>query len=147
MRTPRKPVQKWAEWRAGATQVKWNHENPYEIASSHDNCFYVWDSRKGALPIIKVNKAHNGKINGLDFSNGASNIITCSNDNTVKFWNLNSNEARETIKDFDYFAVDDNDAPVLRPSVVIETDFPVARARALPFGKDKACLLYTSRCV
>ena len=139
MRTPRKPVQKWAEWRAGATQVKWNHENPYEIASSHDNCFYVWDSRKGALPIIKVNKAHNGKINGLDFSNGASNIITCSNDNTVKFWNLNSNEARETIKDFDYFAVDDNDAPVLRPSVVIETDFPVARARALPFGKDKAC--------
>ncbi|KAK6456325.1 uncharacterized protein RJT20DRAFT_128180 [Scheffersomyces xylosifermentans] len=139
MRTPRKPVQKWAEWRAGTTQVKWNHENPFEIASSHDNCFYVWDTRKGALPLIKVNKAHDGKINGLDFSNGASNIITCSNDNTVKFWNLKSKEARDFAGSFDYFAVNDDEYSSLRPTVVIETDYPIARARALPFGKDKAC--------
>ncbi|KAK6462707.1 hypothetical protein DFJ63DRAFT_170279 [Scheffersomyces coipomensis] len=139
MRTPRKPVAQWAEWRAGATQVKWNHENPYEIASSHDNNFYVWDSRKGALPLVKVNKAHNGKINGLDFSNGSSNVITCSNDNTIKFWNLKNDEAIKFSNNFNYFASKDTDSSGLKPTVVIETDFPIARARSLPFGSDKAC--------
>ncbi|KAK6197989.1 uncharacterized protein RJT21DRAFT_122857 [Scheffersomyces amazonensis] len=139
MRAPRKPVAQWAEWRAGATQVKWNHENPYEIASSHDNSFYIWDSRNGALPVVKVHKAHAGKINGLDFSNGSSNIITCSNDNTVKFWDLSTNDAVQFSHNYNYFNSKDTDDSGLNPAVVIETDFPIARARALPFGKDKAC--------
>ena len=138
MRCPRKPVVKWAEWRAGATQVKWNHENPYEIATCHDNSYYIWDSRKSALPTLKVNKAHDGKINGLDFSNGSLNIITCSNDHKVKFWNLKSGKARSFVDNFNYFD-SDNDSNVLQPAVVINTDFPVARARPLPFGKEKAC--------
>lgn len=139
MRTPRKPVARWAEWRAGATQVKWNHKNQYEIASSHDNSFYIWDSRKGALPVLKVNKAHEGKINGLDFSNGLSNIITCSNDKKVKCWNLESNGPGDFSKDFNYFANENNKTNSVRPTVVMNADYPVARARNLPFGRTKTC--------
>lgn len=139
MRTPRKPVAKWAEWRAGATQVKWNHDNQYEIASSHDHSFYIWDTRKGALPVLKVNRAHDGKINGLDFSNGSTSIITCSNDKKVKFWNLKTDVAQSKIDTFNYYNLNDNDDCILNPSVIINTDYPVARARAVPFGKDKAC--------
>ncbi|CUM68499.1 uncharacterized protein PRCAT00006224001 [Priceomyces carsonii] len=139
MRTPRKPVMKWAEWRAGATQVKWNHENPFEIASSHDNNFYIWDTRKGALPVLKINAAHNGKINGIDFSNGLSNIITCSNDKKVKFWNLKSDIVDKISKRVSFFENMDTNEGAVQPSVVVNTDFPVARARSLPFGKDKSC--------
>lgn len=137
MRTPRKPVAKWAEWRAGATQVKWNHTNPYEIASSHDNSFYIWDSRKGALPLLKVANAHGGKINGIDFSSGRSKIITCSNDKTIKCWNLDTEGARSYADSFNFF--DNNISSNLRPSVVLEADFPISRARTLPFGSDMSC--------
>ncbi|RLV87751.1 Maintenance of telomere capping protein 5 [Meyerozyma sp. JA9] len=119
MRTPRKPVAQWAEWRAGATQVKWNHENPWEVASSHDNGFCVWDSRKDALPVVRVQNAHGGKINGLDFTLGVNSFVTCSNDKKVKFWNLSG-------------------APPYAPSVVIAADYPIARARPLPFGRERA---------
>lgn len=139
MRTPRKPVARWAEWRAGATQVKWNHDNPYEIASSHDNSFYIWDTRKGALPVVKVNQAHTGKINGIDFSGGSSNIITCSNDSKIKFWDLTSYKIEDFSSDFNYFANENERSTDIRPSVVINTSFPVARARNLPFGSEKAC--------
>lgn len=139
MRTPRKPVNQWAEWRAGATQVKWNHKNPYEIASSHDNNFYIWDTRKGALPVVKVNKAHNGKINGIDFSNGSSNIVTCSNDNSIRFWDLLSDKATNLRNNFNFFDANDSNKRSLDPIVTINCDFPVARARSLPFGSDKAC--------
>ncbi|RCK66216.1 Maintenance of telomere capping protein 5 [Candida viswanathii] len=137
MRTPRKPVSKWAEWRAGAIQVKWNHENPYEIALSHDNSFYVWDTRKGALPVVKIENAHAKKINGIDFNQGLKNIITCSNDGTVKFWDLKSEAASKFIEEFNYFDSKPEELP--QPSVVLETNFPIARARTLPFGSDKAC--------
>lgn len=137
MRTPRKPVSKWADWRAGAIQVKWNHENQYEIALTHDNSLYIWDTRKGALPVFKVTKAHHGKINGLDFTQGAKNIITCSNDRTIKFWDLESDNANTAIAKFDYF--DSGAENDIRPSVVVEVEFAIARARALPFGSDRAC--------
>lgn len=123
MRTPRRPVGKWAEWRAGATQIKWNHSNPHQIASSHDHSFYLWDSRNGARPVLHIDKAHEGKINGLDFSRGHNKILTCSNDKSVKYWDLNSPLADGG----------------LQPTVVIKTDFPVARARSLPFGNDHSC--------
>lgn len=123
MRTPRVPVGKWAEWRAGATQVKWNTSNSYQICSSHHHSFYLWDSRKGANPVLRIENAHDGKINGLSFSGFNDKLITCANDNTVKFWELNAapNEGG------------------LRPTVIIKTDYPVARARCLPFGEDNCC--------
>lgn len=122
MRTPRRPVNKYAEWRAGATQVKWNSSNPFQIASSHHHSFYLWDARKGAMPLARIENAHGGKINGLDFSSASNRLITCSNDKTIKLWDLGS-VAEEK----------------LTPTIVINTDYPVARARALPFGADNCC--------
>lgn len=122
MRSPRRPVGKWAEWRAGATQVKWSQSNPYQLASSHDHSFFVWDTRNGALPILKVESAHKGKINGLDYSNADDKLTTCSNDESVKIWDI-SRPNNTTI----------------RPSVVMKANFPIARARSLPFGKDSCC--------
>ncbi|KAG7192191.1 uncharacterized protein KQ657_001905 [Scheffersomyces spartinae] len=149
MRTPRRPVAKWAEWRAGTTQVKWNHENSHQLASSHDSYFYIWDDRYGSAPLFKVNMAHEGKINGIDFSSGLSNFITCSNDSTVKFWNLKDAATMTDLKATDTSSsslVDEigffdglNKKDRLQPSVVIHTDYPVARARSLPFGQDLTC--------
>lgn len=127
MRTPRRPVGKWAQWRAGATQVKWNHGNPHQLCSSHDHSFYLWDSRKGAEPVLRIENAHGGKINGLDFSGTNDKLISCANDNTVKFWDLGQAVP----------VADSHDD--IRPIVSIHTDYPVARARALPFGKDNCC--------
>lgn len=129
MRTPRRPVGKWAEWRAGATQVKWNTANSYQICSSHHHSFYLWDSRKGSNPVLKIENAHSGKINGLSFSGFNDKLITCANDNTVKFWEVSS-------------ASRDGE---LQPTVCIRTDYPVARARSLPFGEDNCCGIMPSR--
>ncbi|OBA23214.1 hypothetical protein METBIDRAFT_76273 [Metschnikowia bicuspidata var. bicuspidata NRRL YB-4993] len=122
MRTPRRPVNKYAEWRAGATQVKWNSSSPHQLALSHHHSFYLWDARKGALPLLRVDGAHGGKINGLDFSGHCGRVITCSNDKSIKFWDTQSLQG---------------DVP--RPAIVIHTDYPVARARRLPFGQDNCC--------
>ncbi|CAK9436380.1 uncharacterized protein LODBEIA_P09380 [Lodderomyces beijingensis] len=141
MRTPRKPVTKFADWRAGAIQVKFNHKNAYEVASTHDNVLYVWDMRSGAQPLVKVVDAHQGKINGLDFSQGLKNVITCSNDSTIKFWDLESNKPVPHASDFDFqqsIDIAESESKV-EPGVVIKTDYPISRARTLPFGSDRAC--------
>lgn len=122
MRTPRRPVGKWSEWRAGATQVKWSRTNQHQLVSSHDHSFFLWDSRKGALPLLRIDNAHKGKINGLDFSCVDDKLTTCSNDNTVKVWDLQRLEETE-----------------IQPSVIMRSSYPVARARSLPFGKDRCC--------
>lgn len=139
MRAPRTPAMKWAEWRAGATQVKWNHHNQYQIATCHDHSFYLWDTRKGALPMVKIRGAHAGKINGLDFSRGLSQIITLSNDNKVKVWDLTTPQAQLYIDKFDYFSAANTNRGVttrVTPQVVVDCEFPVAKARWLPFGSD-----------
>ncbi|PSK38215.1 hypothetical protein C7M61_002772 [Candidozyma pseudohaemuli] len=122
MRSPRRPIGKWAEWRAGATQVKWSHNDPHQLVSSHDHSFFLWDTRKGAVPVLRAENAHSGKINGLDFSSADNKLMTCSNDESIKVWDL-LNSSTDTIK----------------PSVIMQTEYPVARARSLPFGKDGCC--------
>lgn len=128
MRCPRRPVHQWAEWRAGATQVKWSRDNPHQIALAHDNVLYLWDTRRGALPVVKVARAHRGKINGVDFGR-LLNVITCSNDRTVKMWDLGRHDGDSDVS----------------PSVVLAFDFAVSRARAVPFGEDKACGVMPTR--
>lgn len=113
-RTPKRPFYTVSDWRAGASQVKWNFKNPNILSSSHDHYFYIWDLRNNSKPLLKIN-AHERKINGVDFSRTKeSEIISSSNDNTVKFWDL----AKDTEN----------------PVSVINTEFPVWRARHLPFG-------------
>lgn len=114
LRTPSKPAISFSDWFAGATQVKWNRQDPNVIASSHDKFLRIWDTRMGAYPIKSI-EAHDTKIYGVDWNRvrpGA--LVTCSLDKTIKFWD---------------YTVDDE-----VPEKVITTPFPVWRARNTPFG-------------
>jgi WD40 repeat protein len=120
LRDPKKPSQSFADWRAGATQVKWNRWNENVLASSHDNKVYIWDRRKGTIPLHTL-QSHTGKVNGLDFSRLEENkILSCSNDRTVKLWDYERNDQHA--------------------EKVIFTNFPVWRARHTPFGEGCAIM-------
>jgi len=114
IRHPRKPALSFCDWFAGATQVKWNRQEPHVLASSHDKMLRIWDDRKGAYPLRSI-EAHATKIYGVDWDRTDSKkLITCSLDKTIKFWDYadTKNEAYQTI----------------------HTGFPVWRARHTPFG-------------
>ncbi|KAF2666180.1 hypothetical protein BT63DRAFT_377181, partial [Microthyrium microscopicum] len=114
LRHAAKPAMTFADWHAGATQVKWNRQNKHIIASSHDKYLKIWDTRKGAYP-LKTIEAHSTKIYGIDWNRTReTGIVTCSLDRTIKFW--------------DYSESND------QPERVIRTSFPVWRARHTPFG-------------
>lgn len=109
-----KPAISFAEFFSGANQVKWSRKNEYILASSHDSRVLIWDTRKNSIPVTTI-KAHPLKVNGLDFSRtNPTELMTCSNDGTVKIWNFERNTEL--------------------PSHTIKTDFPVGRARFTPFG-------------
>jgi hypothetical protein len=115
LRTPSRPSISFADWYAGATQVKWNRQDGHILASSHDDKFHIWDTRRDSHP-LKTIKAHATKIYGIDWNRvEATNLLTCSLDRTIKIW--------------DYEAADED--RLLR---TIHTPFPVWRARHTPFG-------------
>ena len=114
LRHPAKPVITFADFFAGSTQVKWNRQDAHVIASSHDKILRIWDDRKGAYPLRSI-VAHDTKIYGVDWNRTRVNgITTCSLDKTIKFW--------------DYLNEEDD------PERIIQTPFPVWRARYTPFG-------------
>lgn len=114
LRVSARPVVSFSDWFAGATQVKWNRQNPHIVASSHDKYLHIWDDRKGALP-LKTIEAHQTKIYGIDWSRtDETKIVTCSLDRTIKLWDYEFSETE--------------------PERVINTPFPVWRARHTPFG-------------
>ncbi|KAL1925163.1 uncharacterized protein VTP21DRAFT_46 [Calcarisporiella thermophila] len=113
LRTPTRPVQSFSAWTAGATQVKFNKKSEFLLASAHDTDVKIWDQRKGSLPITNI-KAHTTKIYGIDWSRTSErNIITCSLDKLVKYWDVwEPNECQG----------------------ILQTNSPVWRARYSPFG-------------
>lgn len=114
LRAPSRPAISFSDWFAGATQVKWNRQEPHVIASSHDRFLRIWDDRMGAYPIKSI-EAHSTKIYGVDWNRvrpGA--VVTCSLDKTIKFWDYTS----------------ESDVP----EKIIRAPFPVWRARNTPFG-------------
>ena len=114
IRHPARPAITFCDWFAGATQVKWNRQESHIIASSHDKMLRIWDDRKGAYPLRSI-EAHATKIYGVDWNRAESrSLVTCSLDKTIKFWDIDS-------------ATD-------KPQKVIDTPFPVWRARHTPFG-------------
>lgn len=120
LRAPSAPIHQWADWAAAASQVKWNYRNPNILASSHDSHILIWDVRQGAMPLHRID-AHDARVNGIDWSRwDRHGLISCSNDMTVKFWST------------------ETDHTCSKPLYTIQTDFPVARARHVPFG-DKMC--------
>lgn len=114
LRRPRQPALSFTDWFAGATQVKYNRQDPHILASSHDRWLHIWDDRRPLKP-LKTITAHTSKIYGLDWNRTRSTgIVTCSLDKSIKFW--------------DYGREEDLLERVIR------TDFPVWRARHTPFG-------------
>ncbi|KAL2758530.1 hypothetical protein ACRALDRAFT_1075090 [Sodiomyces alcalophilus JCM 7366] len=115
LRRPKQPVLSFCDWFAGATQVKYNRQDPHILASSHDRWLHIWDDRKAVEPLRSIS-AHTSKIYGVDWNRFKSTaVVTCSLDKSIKFWDYSS----------------DTDAP----SRVISTPFPVWRARHTPFGR------------
>ncbi|PWN28861.1 WD40 repeat-like protein, partial [Jaminaea rosea] len=130
LRTPGKPVQGYSAWNAGATQVKWNRSTPHRLATAVANKVLIWDDRKGALPLATI-EAHENMIYGLDWSRdttsaGLDQLITCSLDGAVKWWDLSAPASKEAIA---------ARTRITEPEQVIQTATPIARARHLPFGR------------
>lgn len=118
LRDHRRPHQSYADFFSGANQVKWSRADSHMLASSHDIRVLIWDDRNNSIPVVSI-PAHSLKVNGLDFSrSGQNKLMSCSNDMTVKIWDLNDTEscAKGT------------------PEATIKTNFPVGRARHTPFG-------------
>lgn len=115
MRSPRRAYYSASVWSAGASQVKWNYKNSNVMASAHSNDVYIWDLRKGCTP-LHVLQGHVNSVNSIDFSKfDETEIMSSSNDGTVKFWD---------------YSLSDKE-----PQRTVTTDFPVSRGRYLPFGK------------
>ena len=49
LRHPAKPAMTFADWNAGATQVKWNRQDAHIIASSHDKFLKIWGRSKRCI--------------------------------------------------------------------------------------------------
>lgn len=104
----------FCDWFAGATQVKYNRQDPNVLASAHDRWLHIWDARKAAEP-VKTIDAHTSKIYGIDWNRTISTaLVTCSLDKSIKFWDYGKDDEK--------------------PQRVIRTEFPVWRARHTPFG-------------
>ncbi|KAI8632826.1 hypothetical protein F5Y19DRAFT_471998 [Xylariaceae sp. FL1651] len=113
LRKPKQPVLTFCDWFAGATQVKYNRQDPNILASSHDRWLHIWDERNPSAPLKSIS-AHTSKIYGLDWNRTESTkVATCSLDKSIKLWD---------------YAISDE------PERIIRTEFPVWRARHTPFG-------------
>ncbi|ORX90287.1 WD40 repeat-like protein [Basidiobolus meristosporus CBS 931.73] len=113
LRTPSKPSQSFCAWTAGATQIDFNPNNEYMIASSHETELNIWDCRARTEPVIKFSPQNN-RIFGINWNtHNPKEILTCGLDKTVKIWNI-------------------DDPSVCRGTIT--TNSPIRRARFTPFG-------------
>lgn len=83
---------------SGATLVKFSKTSPNLLATSHEIDVRIWDIRQPNLPLYYI-AAHLQKINGMDWSPNKTSydheqLITCSQDNTIKLWDLNANKIK-----------------------------------------------------
>jgi WD40 repeat protein len=62
------------------------------VALYSDKTFFIWDLKKSEkLYVYRFSTFHSGTINCMDILTNADDvlrIVTCSDDGTVKFWNL-----------------------------------------------------------
>ncbi|CCE62261.1 hypothetical protein TPHA_0C01050 [Tetrapisispora phaffii CBS 4417] len=120
LRSPSRPFYTTSDWISAASQVKWNFKDSNILASSHGNNVCIWDLRNGSVP-LKTLKGHTGGVNSVDFNrNKKTELMTCSNDGYVKFW--------------DYSKQND---PCIKS---VAANFPIWRGRYLPFG-DGYCIM------
>ncbi|CCH60899.1 hypothetical protein TBLA_0D04020 [Henningerozyma blattae CBS 6284] len=115
MRSPNRPFYTTTDWHSGASQVQWNYKQSNILASAQGNDVCIWDLRMGSTPLYKLSD-HSGSVNNIDFNkHRGTEIMTSSNDGTVKFWDYSKSSTR--------------------PMKTIRTNFPVWRGRYSPFGE------------
>ncbi|KAI0045953.1 hypothetical protein FA95DRAFT_1543206, partial [Auriscalpium vulgare] len=136
LRTPQRPVMGLCAFNAGGTQVKWNRQDGNILASSHMNEVLIWDRRKGSIPVKSI-KAHSAKIYGIDWAHNSSReLVTCSLDKSIKIWDIHDlHESNDSFRHPDDSAKLVPNSSPYEPLTVINTAYPVWRARDLPFGK------------
>jgi len=94
-------------------------------------CPDLTDEQKGSVPVVVI-KAHDAKIYGIDWDRRYRHkMVTCSLDKTIKFWDVRelSSSLADSSIDFHHTLP----APDT-PTAIIRTNYPVWRARNLPFG-------------
>lgn len=96
-----------------ASRVRWNHLTKNLIATAHCGDVKIWDQRKTSHSLHYIT-AHHNNIRCLDWSYTNENqLVTCSQDCTVKFFEINNLKKTENI---------------------LNTVTPVWRAKYTPFG-------------
>lgn len=83
---------------SAATQVRFSKTSSNLIATSHEIDVRIWDIRQPNLPLYYI-AAHLQKINGMDWnpnktSSDHEQLITCSQDNIIKLWDLQGNKIK-----------------------------------------------------
>ncbi|XP_015789325.1 GATOR complex protein WDR59 isoform X2 [Tetranychus urticae] len=97
----------------GPSQVKWSKSDENILATALEGDIRIWDKRKIANPVHYIS-AHDQRIHGLDWNPyNATQFATCSQDCTVKFWELST--------------------VIQEEPVVLPTKLPVWRAKFTPF--------------
>ncbi|WOO79450.1 putative RWD, RING finger and WD repeat-containing protein [Vanrija pseudolonga] len=129
------PFMRLSAWGAAGTQVKWNRQHEHILATAHGKDVIVWDDRKGSVPVVVI-KAHDAKIYGIDWDRRERHkIVTCSLDRTIKYWNVPElSPGNEQLSDNDFVPLPSPIGSMYEPRQTIQTNYPVWRARHLPFG-------------
>ncbi len=111
--------------------------------------FLILRSQKGSLPLTRI-RAHNSKIYGIDWSHNLRNeIVTCSLDKSIKVWDVSesriSNMYGGRPANVSFLSKikgnEENEFSIRGPLAqcdpirIINTHYPVWRARYLPFGR------------
>lgn len=80
-----------------ATHIRFSKTVPNIVATSHEIDVRIWDLRQPSQPLHYI-AAHLQKINGMDWNpnktEAEQELTTCSQDNTIKQWNLVSHKIK-----------------------------------------------------
>lgn len=108
------PIHTFMNWNLAVSQIDFHHSNEFLFATGQESELRIWDIRRGSHPVHIV-AAHDRKIANICWNNtSSSEILTCSYDRTIKFWDTND---------------------LTQCTGMIETKMPIARARYTPFGR------------
>jgi WD40 repeat protein len=77
---------------ADVIALVYNYNSEKLVALYSDKTFFIWDLKKSEkLYVYRYSTYHSGTINSMDLQTTSDDVLriaTCSDDRTVKFWNI-----------------------------------------------------------